>query len=210
MIQSVANQFNAGGSFMWVILAVLAVGCAVMIERLFYLYIYCSKDNLSFAQKVFSQIKSGNVHGAKEITRKRSSPMHALFGIAVDHYAAGDSDEKIMERIEQSAIRELPRLSKRINYLSLIANVSTLLGLLGTITGLQISFSSLAHTDASQSASMLASGISQAMTTTAFGLIVAVPCMVMYTVLTNRQQELVKTIDEGVSYLISTVKESRV
>lgn len=209
MIESVANQFNAGGSFMWVILVALAVACAVIIERIFYLYVYCSKDNLTFAKRVFVHIKKGDIEGAKGIASKHSTPMHSLFRVALDHYASGDTNEKIMERIEQSAIRELPRLSKRINYLSLIANVSTLLGLLGTITGLQISFSSLATTDASQSASMLATGISQAMTTTAFGLIVAVPCMVMYTILTNKQQELVKTIDEGVSYLISTVKESR-
>ncbi|MDG5813657.1 MotA/TolQ/ExbB proton channel family protein [Chitinispirillales bacterium ANBcel5] len=208
MIERLAAQFNAGGNFMWIILFVLGFAVAVMIERLFYLYIYCYGSNMNFVKKVIAAIKGQKVEDAKKMVADRSSPMHRLLYTAVDQYASGATQTQVMEKVEQSAIRELPRLQKRINYLSLVANVATLLGLLGTIMGLQLSFSSLADVDTAQRASMLAMGISQAMNTTAFGLIVAVPCMVMFTFLSNKQQALVKNIDEGISHLLSALKES--
>ena len=144
---------------------------------------------------------------ARKLAARRTTPMYQLLRTAVERYATGASTERIMESVEQSAIRELPRISNRINYLSLIANVATLLGLLGTIMGLQVSFASLASVDAAQKASLLANGIAQAMNTTAFGLIVAVPCMVMFTAFSNKQQSMLKTIDESISRFFSTIKE---
>ncbi|KMQ51165.1 biopolymer transport protein ExbB/TolQ [Chitinispirillum alkaliphilum] len=208
MFGSIAAQFNAGGDFMWIILAVFALAVAVMIERLIYFFIYCNNDTMKTASNLIAKLKSGNIKDAEQIASSRTTPMHKLMNVAVSSYSGGKEPEIIIERIEQAAIRELPRLSNRINYLSLIANVSTLLGLLGTITGLQLSFSALAD-DASQQAAMLAVGISKAMNTTAFGLIVAVPCMVMYTFLSNKQQKLVKTIDEAVSHIVSAIKEKK-
>ncbi len=209
MIQSVAAQFNAGGAFMWVILAAFTVGFAVMLERIFYFFVYCSGDSLKPAQKILYHLQKGEAQEALKVANRRKTPLHRLLQSAIAKYVSGASVEKITESVEQSAIRELPRLSKRINYLSLVANVATLLGLLGTITGLQVSFGSLANVDAAQKASMLANGIAQAMNTTAFGLIVAVPCMVMYTVLSNKQQELVRVADESISQVVTTIKEMR-
>jgi biopolymer transport protein ExbB/TolQ len=100
-------------------------------------------------------------------------------------------------------------MTQRLNYLSLFANVATLLGLLGTIGGLQVSFSSLAAAEAAKKATMLAAGISQAMNTTAFGLIVAVPCMIMYTALSNKRDRLLKDLDEAVVRLTNYLKRRR-
>jgi biopolymer transport protein ExbB/TolQ len=114
-----------------------------------------------------------------------------------------------MDSVERVSISELPRISRRLNYLALIANIATLVGLLGTIVGLQTSFGSLASTDAAQKAAQLANGIAEAMNTTAFGLIVAVPSMVLYTILSNKQQSLIKDIDRGIAMFVDTVKEVR-
>jgi biopolymer transport protein ExbB/TolQ len=103
----------------------------------------------------------------------------------------------------------MPRMITRLNYLSLFSNIATLLGLLGTISGLQASFSSLAAVEASKKATMLAAGIAEAMNCTAFGLIVAVPCMVMYTVLYNKQQQLTKALDESVVRIVNFMKKSK-
>ena len=100
-------------------------------------------------------------------------------------------------------------MSQRLNYLSLFANIATLLGLLGTIAGLQVSFSSLVAVEAAKKATMLAQGISQAMNTTAFGLIVAVPCMILYTILFNKQQALTKDLDEAVVRLLNYMKKKK-
>ena len=101
----------------------------------------------------------------------------------------------IRQGAEESALSEVPRLSKRLNYLALFANIATLTGLLGTIFGLQQSFSALGATEAAMKAAMLAAGISQAMNTTAFGLMVAIPCMVAYAMLSNMQSRLAEEVD---------------
>jgi len=93
------------------------------------------------------------------------------------------------------AIQEVPRFARRINYLAMFANIATLTGLLGTIFGLQRSFSSLAVAEASEKAAMLASGISQAMNTTAFGLMVAIPCLIAYAKLSNLQASRTEELD---------------
>jgi len=127
----------------------------------------------------------------------------------VEAYAGGLAYEDIQEDVDEAAIKEMPRMTQRLNYLSLFANIGTLLGLLGTIVGLQDMFRSLAAVEAEKKAAMLASGISQAMNATAFGLIVAIPCMVMYTTLYNKQQQITKDLDEALVRLLNYFKKKK-
>ncbi|MBD3314652.1 MAG: hypothetical protein GF344_02590 [Chitinivibrionales bacterium] len=206
MLQTIATQFNRGGPFMWVILTVLGIATAVVIERIIYYFIFCRGDSRMLTHHLSRALKHNNTDEARELVGKRRNPLYVLLRTAVDGYAAGQSLEIIRERVEEVAIGELPKISQRLNYLALFANIATLLGLLGTIAGLQVSFSSLASVDAAQKASMLATGISQAMNTTAFGLIVAVPCMIGYTMLSNKREALIKDIDEAVARIMNTLK----
>jgi biopolymer transport protein ExbB/TolQ len=209
MIEEVARQFNEGGAFMWVILAVMGVAAAVVVERLIFYYVICRQRGAVVVAPLIEALKRGDVQGAGATVAQGSAPLVVLSRELIARYAQGDSLEEIREGIDERAIVELPRFSERLSYLSLFANVATLLGLLGTIAGLQLSFSSLAAVQATQKATMLAEGISQAMNTTAFGLIVAVPCMVMYTFFTNKRQELLKEVDESMVRLLNVVKKSR-
>lgn len=209
MVQEIARQFNTGGIFMWVILAVFGFGLAVAIERMIYFFIYCNDGSSRSMKKLIELIGKNDVSGAKTIVNKRKTPFYRLLQTALDRYLNGASTERIMDGVERVSINELPRISRRVNYLALIANVATLLGLLGTITGLQTSFGSLATADAAQKATLLANGISEAMNTTAFGLIVVVPCMILYTILNNKQQSLIKEIDNGIALFVDMVKEER-
>lgn len=209
MVAEIARQFNTGGMFMWVILAVFGFGLAVAIERMIYFFIYCNDGASGSMKKLIESIGKNDVSGAKSIVNKRRTPFYRLLQTALERYLNGASTERIMDGVERVSINELPRISRRVNYLALIANVATLLGLLGTITGLQTSFGSLATADAAQKATLLANGISEAMNTTAFGLIVAVPCMILYTILNNKQQSLIKEIDNGIAQFVDMVKEER-
>jgi biopolymer transport protein ExbB/TolQ len=209
MVQEIARQFNTGGMFMWVILAVFGFGLAVAIERMIYFFIYCNDGASRSITKVIESIGKNDVSNAKIIVNKRKTPFYRLLQTALERYLNGASTERIMDGVERVSINEIPRISRRVNYLALIANVATLLGLLGTITGLQTSFGSLATADATQKATLLANGISEAMNTTAFGLIVAVPCMILYTILNNKQQSLIKEIDNGIALFVDMVKEER-
>jgi biopolymer transport protein ExbB/TolQ len=209
MVESTAAWFNNGGPFMWGILAVLAIALAVTLERLIFFYIICKGSYTPVVESLARLINENRIADALKQVQKSSSPAIVLLRTVVKRFEAGLSNEEIRDGVEEAAIKQVPRLSERLNYLSLFANISTLLGLLGTIAGLQLSFSSLAAVEAAKKASMLADGISQAMITTAFGLMVAIPCMVLYTILVNKQNRLVKDLDEASVRLLNYLKNKK-
>ena len=209
LIESLAKQFNEGGLFMWPILFVLASACAIVIERVIYYYMVCRVDGGKLIADIAKALNANNMEAAEKISAKKRIPVYALIKTALERYKAGMSLEDIQDGVDETAIKELPKLSNRLNYLSLFANVATLLGLLGTIQGLQISFTSVASIEAAKKATMLAQGISVAMNTTAFGLIVAIPCMIVYTILSNKQKALTKDLDEVVVRLVNYLKKKR-
>jgi biopolymer transport protein ExbB/TolQ len=209
MIELLAAKFNEGGPFMWVILVVLAVACAIVIERIIFYFILCNINGARLMADVAKALNSNKVDEAKKIAGRSSAPISRLFQIALERFGQGMSIDDIQESVDEAAIKELPRMSQRLNYLSLFANIATLLGLLGTIAGLQVSFTSLVAVEAAKKATMLAQGISQAMNTTAFGLIVAVPCMILYTMFYNKQQALTRDLDESVVRLLNYMKKKK-
>lgn len=209
MIQNAAKWFNEGGPFMWVILGVLAMAVAVVIERLIFYYIICKEKGLSTIAQISKALESNNKLEANKIVEKGNSPMIILLRTAIVGHSENKPVNEIEENVEEVAIQQIARLPQRLNYLSLFANISTLVGLLGTISGLQLSFSSLATVEASKKAVLLATGISQAMNTTAFGLVVAVPCMIFYTFLVNKQTRLTKDIDEAVVRLMNLLRKKQ-
>ena len=209
MIELLATKFNEGGPFMWVILVVLAIACAIVIERLIFYFIICNINGAKLVANIAKALNNDKVDEAKTIASSRKAPVNKLVQVAVERYGEGMSVDDIQEGVDEVAIKELPKMSQRLNYLSLFANIATLLGLLGTIAGLQVSFTSLAAVEAAKKATMLAQGISQAMNTTAFGLIVAVPCMISYTILFNKQQALIKDLDEAVVKLLNYIKKKK-
>ncbi len=94
-------------------------------------------------------------------------------------------------------LEAMPFLEKRLNYLALVANVSTLIGLLGTIYGLIQSFAAVAAADAASKAELLALGISKAMNTTAFGLISAITIMVVHSILSSKAEKIIGDIEKS-------------
>jgi biopolymer transport protein ExbB/TolQ len=208
MIDSLATWFEGGGTYMWVILAVLAVGVAVVIERVIFYYVICAGNGRRIVADVAKALNENRVNDAKAIVSSKA-PLQSLIRVAVDRYSENMSIDEIQEGVEELSISQVPRFTKRLNYLALFANIATLVGLLGTISGLQLSFSSLVSVEASKKAAMLAKGISEFMTCTAFGLIVAVFCMVLYTILSNKQNQLIKDLDESVVKCMNYLKKKR-
>ena len=96
----------------------------------------------------------------------------------------------------EKTLEIVPKIRKRTHYLTMIANVATLLGLLGTIIGLIIAFEGVVNADPGRRATQLANGIRIAMSTTAFGLVVAIPCMICYSYLQAKTTRILDEIDE--------------
>lgn len=111
----------------------------------------------------------------------------------------------IQNSVDESTLEVIPRLNQRTSFLAMLANVATLLGLMGTIWGLILAFKAVSSPgiDAAEKARMLAAGISAAMNTTLMGLAVAIPAVLIYTFLFNKTAKIIDEIDEHTVKLIN-------
>lgn len=101
----------------------------------------------------------------------------------------------------------LPRLEMRTHYLATLANIATLLGLLGTIIGLIRAFTAVANANPAEKADMLSASISVAMNTTAFGLMVAIPLLLVHTVLQTKTNQIVDSLEMASVKFLNTITE---
>ena len=122
---------------------------------------------------------------------------------------ANQSKEQIQDALEASILEVVPMIEKRLSYLALCANLSTLLGLLGTIQGLIQSFAAVANAEASQKAQLLAEGIAVAMNTTALGLVSAISLMVVHSFLMSRGEKMIHEIEENSVKLIDLLSTKK-
>lgn len=123
---------------------------------------------------------------------------------------ADRDDDTIFQAHDIAMSENIPLYTKRLHYLSMLANVATLLGLLGTIHGLILSFQAVATADPAQKQALLAHGISVSMYTTALGLAVAIPAMVFFSFLTSRQNQLIEQMQEKTSKLTELLTSAHI
>ena len=197
MIETAAKFFTQGGGFMWLILGILAAALAVVIERAIFYLVICKTNSRQLVASAAKALNEDRADDAYAVVTEKKAPLNNILATAIDRYRQQFNYEDIRQSVDEVAIKEIPKLGRRLNYLALFANIATLAGLLGTIFGLQKSFSSLGLAEAAKKATMLASGISQAMNTTAFGLLVAIPCMIAFSVLSNKKAALTEDVDEA-------------
>lgn len=187
--------FQQGGVFMYLILLSGAIAVAVTIERYVVLYLKSSIAARPFVNKICGHVKSGDTDQAIKLAKAKNTPLSRIISAAVN-VRSRDSRE-LQNAVDEAALSEIPVLQDRTPYLATIAQIATLLGLLGTIVGLMQSFSAVQGAASEQRAILLAAGISTALNTTALGLIVAVPTTVAYSVLQRKTERLVEQIDEA-------------
>jgi biopolymer transport protein ExbB/TolQ len=196
-MEAVARFFQEGGAWMYVLAGVSACALAIVLERMFYYYIHCRIDAKQLLTQVTRLVRNGDTERARKLCARLKNPLAIILESALWHYQQQESDQEIQNAVDEVALRELPRIQRRTHYLSLFANIATLMGLLGTIFGLQQAFGALATADPSQKATFLAQGIAKAMNTTGMGLMVAIPCMVMYSILGAKANMIIEQIDES-------------
>jgi biopolymer transport protein ExbB/TolQ len=183
--------------WMYVLAGVSACAIAVSIERLIYYYIHCRINAKALLTQITRMVRNGEFEKSRKLCTTMKSPLATILESALWHFIQNESDQEIQNAMDEVGLRELPKIQRRTHYLSLFANVATLIGLLGTIFGLQQAFGALATADPAQKAAVLANGISIAMNTTALGLIIAIPCMVMYSILGAKANTIIEEIDES-------------
>ena len=106
MMELLATKFNEGGPFMWVILIVLAIACAIVIERLIFYFIVCNVNSAKLVANVAKALNSDNIEEAKKEACSRKAPVNKLVQVAVERYGEGMSIDDIQEGVDETAIKE--------------------------------------------------------------------------------------------------------
>lgn len=203
---TIVKFFQEGGFFMYPIALIMAVGAAVAIER----YIYLSRatsTNRRMWDQLMPALQSGKYPQAMSVTAKSDVAICKILNYGLMRVKSARRREDIEMAMEEGLMEVIPRLERRTHYLSSFANVATLLGLLGTIIGLIQAFTAVAHAGAAEKAEILSSSISVAMNTTAFGLIVAIPLLLVYSVLQSKTTQIVDSLEMAAVKFLNMVTE---
>jgi biopolymer transport protein ExbB len=191
----------------WIIIATGVAALGLIIERAKTLYFGYGMNVEAFTQKIQSLVLSKKIDEAiVTCAQLKDKPLANAFKVILEK--ADRDDETIFQAQDIAMAETVPLYTKRLHYLSMLANVSTLLGLLGTIHGLILSFQAVAQADPATKQALLASGIAVSMYTTALGLAVAIPAMVAFSFLTSRQNQLLEELAEKSSKLSETLTGS--
>jgi biopolymer transport protein ExbB len=207
MFYAIVKFFVEGGPFMLPILFVGAVGTAIAIER------YVSLTRMSVKNRnVWVQVEpalaSGDFDKARELTSKDESAIARLLSMGLALQGAVRRRDDVKTAMQERMTEIMPQLEKRTHYLATLANVATLLGLLGTVSGLISAFAAVATVNPAEKANLLSASISEAMNCTAFGLVTAVPFLIIHALLQTKTTRLIESL-ESVSIKFLTALTSR-
>ena len=204
MTGQVAEYFRQGGIFMYPLLFFSVLAATVAIER----FIVFSKAKINVSD-ILTKIRKAllvnrNVKEAIKICEQSKGPVASVMKAGLLRY--GHSREDVEKTIENAALYELDRLEKRLGVLATTANVAPMLGFLGTVAGMIKSFATLAEQGLTNPAAV-AVGISEALITTATGLIIAIPAQLVYNWYTTKVTRFVRDIETASNMLVETFTE---
>ena len=201
-----------GGIFMWVILLASISGLAVIIEKM---YTFLSKEKkLSENEKnqLYKALRTGNKEEILKLCKDKTdsvskSVTKIVSNMDINFDELDNSHRQVIEGIiSESILEQTTELEKGMSLLGTVVNATPQLGLLGTVTGMIAAFSALTRNGTS-TAKIVAGGISEALYTTAFGLIVAIPALVFYNYFNRRIDVIVAEMERAALQFLSRVKD---
>lgn len=195
-MQQVLEGFDKGGVFMWPILVCALVGATVAVERAFFIFLRAAVHAQIFMAAVQRHVLDGQVDAAIKLCN--AEPAAALPRVVKAALLRADRpDAEIRDAVEEASLEVFPEVNRRLALLPMIANVSTLLGLLGTIQGLILAFHAVGEATAEARSAALSSGIAVAMYTTFFGLFISIPVLVVHALIAARANALLEEVDHS-------------
>ena len=201
-----------GGIFMWVILLASISGLAVIIEKM---YTFLSKEKkLSENEKnqLYKALRTGSREEILKLCKDKTdsvskSVAKIVSNMDINFDELDNSHRQVIEGIiSESILEQTTELEKGMSLLGTVVNAAPQLGLLGTVTGMIAAFSALTRNGTS-TAKIVAGGISEALYTTAFGLIVAIPALVFYNYFNRRIDVIVAEMERAALQFLSRVKD---
>ncbi|MBD3346698.1 MAG: MotA/TolQ/ExbB proton channel family protein [Chitinivibrionales bacterium] len=206
LLNFIISGFKTSGSLMmWIILLVAFAILALVIERVWYLFLKCGTGSATFMSGIAKYLKAGDYEKAIKYANSVKTPLAK--GITTILENRGKSQKAVQKALDEVFLTETPKIIRFVPMLNTLANLATLLGLTGTIYGLMVAFDAVANVPAAQRAQALATGISIAMSTTLFGLLVAVPTIFAHGIISAKSDKVIEELDEKTAKLINLIEE---
>jgi biopolymer transport protein ExbB len=198
--------FKNGGTFMYPIAIVMSVGVAIALERWLFLT-RTTRANRRDYDRILPLLKGQRMRELQDIAGKSESAICRLVSDALQLRTSTRRRQDLEAAMEEQLLEVVPHIERRTPYLATYANVATLLGLLGTIMGLISAFTAVQMADSTQKASMLSESISVSMNCTAFGLMVAIPLLLIHSGLQSKTNALVESLEIAVVKFINLLDD---
>lgn len=193
------QAFKDGGPFMFVILAFALITLGFIVERYQALFVKNKPVPDGFVRAVREALAHGDFAKAERWALEGSNALSRVVSKGCQVMQRGGGEEEVQARMDEELSRAIYAIDRRTGFLSMFGNVATLVGLLGTISGMIHSFAAVANANPMDRATLLSRGIAEAMNCTAFGLLVAVPALVTYAVFQNKTDQLVQDLTQKTS-----------
>lgn len=206
-INTIVEFFTTGGTFMYPILIVMAIGLAIGAERYITLSLITRK-NKNMWNQVHPALAEGDFDRARELTEEDGSTIGQLLSMGLARQGAVRRRDDIEIAMEESMMEITPQLEKRTPYIALFANIATLLGLLGTIMGLIDAFTAVANADPAEKADLLSASISVAMNTTAFGLMAGIPLLIVHAIISSKTGQIIDSLEMASVKVLNIISET--
>ncbi|MCL2013050.1 MAG: MotA/TolQ/ExbB proton channel family protein [Cystobacterineae bacterium] len=195
LLEEFSWRVKGGGYDLIPIFACLIVVLFIMVERGIALYARYNISKDAFLRGLRKHLYAGDLDKAVHyVTGQKATPLTAVVKAGLLNVPRGEED--VQAALDEAALREMPKVEARSGYLAMLGNAAMLLGLLGTVSGLIGAFAAVASASAQERATMLAAEISKAMNCTYFGLAVAIPALVAFSIFMGRTQALINDINE--------------
>lgn len=208
MYATVVGFFQEGGPFMYPIAIVLSIGIAVAFERYFYLANEMRVNRQAYT-KLLPLLRQRRLKEIVEFTKNSKAAVARIAADGVNkqqHTDVARRRSDIEAAMEEGLLEALPQIERRTPYLATFANIATLLGLLGTIIGLIAAFTAVANADPAEKATLLSQSISIAMNTTAFGLMVAIPLLLVHSMLQSKTSAIIESLEIAVVKFVNLLE----
>lgn len=204
----VVKAFQGGGYGMIPIAIVFAAVIFIVLERWRSLS-RLSIDKEDFNEKLFGMVLKGDLRQAVVFCDSHRAPLTNTLKAGLVQVINKRPDEEVQVAMDGAVLKEQPIIEGWVGFLAVFGNVATLMGLLGTVVGMIISFEAVVHADPAQKATMLSKGIAEAMNCTAFGLVVAIPALLFYAYFQTRIQRITNEMVESSMNLMNLIVANR-
>jgi biopolymer transport protein ExbB len=204
----IVNFFHDGGFFLYPTALIFLVGVAIIVERTVYLTLETTR-NRDLWNEVVPHLGSGNLKQVLALTGKSKAAIATVLNYGMARLANVRRRDDVEKAMDESLLEIIPRIEKRTHYLSALANIAMLTGLLGTIIGLIKAFSSIATANPAEKASLLSASISVAMNNTASGLFVAITLLLSHMFLESKTTKVIDSLEIAAVKFLNSVVERR-